>query len=146
MIPIIHMPRTIWIGVRASTNSYLSRAHNNRYVSQYANDIAAEHYLQFEQAQEMPIGAVLAKDSFVVTKQGRVVVSALGIMEKREPGHNPDVGDWHFMLVLPDGRIFGDSEESSPRAVNFCSDCHKNAGAEQHFLYFMPKRYRHSKP
>ena len=129
---------------RISTAPYLSRAHHNRYAHHFANDIAREHYQRFEGAGTLPVGSVIAKDSFVVSKKGRVVVSALSIMEKKQPGYNPDVGDWHFMLVLPDGRIFGDSEDSKDFAIKFCNECHQSAGPEQDYLYFMPKRYRSS--
>ena len=121
---------------------YLSRAHTNRYVVNYANAIAAEHYARFEAIDEMPVGAILAKDSFAVTQRGRVVIGALSIMEKMPDGFNPDYGDWRFSLVLPDGRLFGSTNGTDASSVEFCQRCHRDAGPEQDYLYFLPRRFR----
>ena len=72
-----------------SNGPYLSRAHGQRFVSNYANAIAAENYGKFETVGEMPVGSMMAKDSFVVTKSGRAVYGSLGIMEKMPAGFRP---------------------------------------------------------
>ena len=129
---------------RFSRTPYASRAHSRRYVNNYASPLAAEHYARFEQieAGEMPVGAWLAKDSLVVTESGRVAFGALALMEKMPPGFSPATGDWRFSLVLPDGRLFGSTNTVDQVTVEFCAECHKDAGPEQDFMFFMPKRYR----
>jgi hypothetical protein len=125
-----------------TTGPYLSRAHMKRYVSNYANKIAAPYYGRYEQSGKLPVGSALAKDSFVISKGGRVIFSALAIMEKMPPGFNPAGGDWRFTLVLPDGRLFGSTHADDEYTVEFCQKCHVDAGADRDFLFFMPKKYR----
>lgn len=127
---------------RFSTVPYASRAHSTRYVHNYANRIAAPYYARYEQSGRLPEGAMLAKDSFVVTRDGRVVYSALAIMEKMPPGFNPSGGDWRYTLILPDGRLFGSTGDRDAYTVQFCQECHQDAGEDRDFLFFMPKRYR----
>lgn len=121
---------------------YRSRRHNGRYVSNYANTVAAGPYSRYEAAGTMPVGSILAKDSFVVSEGGRVMFSALALMEKMPPGFNPEGGDWRFTLVLPDGRVFGRTGTSDGYAVNFCQKCHHKATPETDFLQLLPEAYR----
>lgn len=127
---------------RFSTGPYESRAHSRRYVSNYANAIAAEFYGRWEAIDKMPVGSILAKNSLIVTPEGRVGFGSLAILEKMPAGFNPDTGDWRFTLVLPDGRLFGQTNDDDQVAVKFCADCHQDAGPKQDFLFFMPQRYR----
>ena len=125
-----------------SNRPYLSKSHSRRYVTNYANAIAAPFYRNYEQSGTLPPGSVLAKDSFVVTPGGRVVYSALGLMEKMPAGFNPEGGDWRFTMILPDGRIFGSTNADDSFTVEFCQKCHQDAGADQDYLFFMPNKYR----
>ncbi|MDX1606607.1 MAG: hypothetical protein R3202_10475 [Candidatus Competibacterales bacterium] len=127
---------------RFSKMPYRSRRHSHRYVSNYANAVAAPHYIRYEQAGTMPVGSVLAKDSFAVAPSGRAVLGALSLMEKMPAGFNPEVGDWRFSLVLPDGRLFGSTGGVNGYAVKFCQECHIKAGAEQDYMYLLPETYR----
>lgn len=125
-----------------STIPYRSRSHSRRYVNNYANDIAAPLYGQYGAAGRLPEGSVIVKDSFVVTEEGRLVFGSLSIMEKMTTGFNPQGGDWRFTFVLPDGRLFGSTHELDEYTVEFCQDCHRDAGVEQDYLFFLPPKYR----
>ncbi len=125
---------------RYNTAPYRSATHGERYVNNYASP-AARAYGRFEAAGPMPPGAVLAKDSFTVTADGGVFSGPLFLMEKLPPGTAPDWGDWRYVMVMPDGSIFGDSRGDAPEAVRFCADCHATAGATDG-LFFVPERFR----
>jgi hypothetical protein len=125
-----------------STVPYRSRAHSRRYVNNYANDIAAPAYGKYGSGGSLPEGSVIVKDSFVVTEEGRLVFGSLGIMEKMTKGFNPQGGDWRFVFVLPDGRLFGSTNELDEYTVDFCQECHLDAGVEQDMLFFLPTKYR----
>jgi hypothetical protein len=125
---------------RFSTGPYRSKDHHGRYVSNFVNAIAAENYARYEASGEFPVGSVLAKDSFVVSNSGRVLLGALSVMEKMEPGFNRDGGDWRYTLILPDGRVFGRTGTSDAYAVEFCQDCHVDS-AQDH-VFFLPDAYR----
>jgi hypothetical protein len=125
---------------RYNTAPYRSATHGERYVNNDANP-AARAYGRFGKAGPMPPGAVLAKDSFTVTADGGVFSGPLFLMEKLPPGTASDWRDWRYVMVMPDGSIFGDSRGDAPEAVRFCADCHDTAGATDG-LFFVPPRFR----
>jgi hypothetical protein len=127
---------------RFNTAPYKSGTHGQRYVNNFANTVAEDGYGKFEDAPTMPVGSVLAKDSFKVTKKGEVKKGPLSIMEKMESGFNSDSLDWKYTLVLPNGKIMGTTSGKSSKKVAFCAACHNGMGAETDGLTFLPKQYR----
>ena len=125
---------------RFNTFPYLSATHGNRYVNNFANEQAAD-YGKLAPGEKMPVGAVLAKDSFTVTRERRVFAAALFIMEKLEPARNPDTGDWRYVMVLPDGSVFADTLGPTREQAEFCHACHQ-AVANRDYLFFIPPAYR----
>jgi class 3 adenylate cyclase len=126
---------------RYNTAPYLSATHGNRYVNNYANDIA-EAYGKAEAAGRLPQGSVLAKDGFEVTDRGDVLSGSLALMEKMAPGFNPEGRDWRYTMILPDGTLFGTTRGENAERVEFCMDCHIAAGEDQDHLFFVPEAYR----
>jgi len=118
---------------------YLSATHGNRYINNYANG-AARAYGQ--EGAEMPVGAVLAKDSFTITGQGDVFAGPLFVMEKMPAGFSPDTRDWRYTMIMPDGSLFGTTKGESSNRVEFCASCHATAGAVADDLFLVPERYR----
>ncbi|MFP6744807.1 MAG: hypothetical protein VCB77_06430 [Alphaproteobacteria bacterium] len=78
---------------RYSSAPYLSKTHGQWYFSNYGNRLAPE-YSRFEDAKTMPVGAVLAKDSFAATAAGEIFPGPLFLMEKTPPGFSNASGDW----------------------------------------------------
>ncbi len=126
---------------RYNVTPYLSATHGKRYVNNYANPLASG-YGKAEQAGTLPQGSVLAKDSFEVTDRGDVVSGPLFLMEKMEPGFNPEARDWRYTMIMPDGSLFGTTNGESSDRVEFCAACHLAAGDERDHLFFVPKRHR----
>ncbi len=126
---------------RYNTSPYLSATHGNRYVNNYAN-ARASVYGMAEQAGTLPEGSVLAKDSFEVTDRGDVLSGPLGLMEKMEPGFNPEGRDWRYTMIMPDGTLFGMTKGENSGRVEFCMDCNIAAGDDQDHLFFVPEGYR----
>lgn len=124
---------------RFSTAPYLSSGHGNRYVSNYGNAISSG-YLELEEGAQMPQGSILAKDSFTVTDNQKVYPGALFLMEKLEAGKNPDTGDWRYVMILPDGSLFGDTTGANPDSMEFCHDCHEQVEVLD-FLFGVPSGY-----
>ncbi len=122
---------------RYNTGPYLSATHGNRYVNNYANAKAND----YGASQPVPVGAIFAKDSFTVTKEGKLYGGALFLMEKLPAGVSRQTADWRYWMILPDGSVLGDSEDDSARAMEFCHTCHKIV-ARKDYLYFVPKAYR----
>jgi len=126
-----------------STAPYPSAQHGRRYVNNYAND-AASAYGRYENAGKMPVGAIIAKDSFEVTARGDVLSGPLFVMEKMPEDFHAATGDWRYTMILPNGHIFGRTEKNDLNNTGFCADCHRAAGAETDDLLFLPEDYRRS--
>jgi hypothetical protein len=119
---------------------YLSATHGDRYINNYAK--AKDKAYGRERAGPMPKGAVLAKDSFTVTRQGDVFTGPLFLMEKMAPGFAPDGRDWRYRMIMPDGSLFGTTKGEGSEKVEFCATCHATAGEAADHLFFVPEKYR----
>lgn len=128
---------------RFNTEPYRSGPHGALFVNHYANGIASA-YGRYERVGRLPEGAIVVKDSFVVTRSGEVMTGPLFLMEKRKKGFNPDTNDWLFMMIRPQGTVAGMTNGKNAEAVRFCGKCHNKAPAGQDSLYFMPKDVRRS--
>ena len=126
---------------RYNITPYLSATHGQRYVNNYANQRAIA-YGKAEKAGTLPEGSVLAKDSFEVTDRGDVLTGPLVLMEKMQPGFNPDNRDWRYTMVMSDGSLFGTTKGEGLERVAYCADCHRAAGDKQDHLFFVPKQLR----
>lgn len=126
---------------RYNTAPYRSSLHGERFVNNYANRSAAR-YARFEKLGAMPPGAIIAKDSFNVTKSGQVLTGPFFLMEKKPPGFNPASNDWLFMMIRPDGGLVGITRGRGSDNVVFCAECHNKAPAGQDNLYLLPKKVR----
>ena len=125
---------------RYNSAPYLSATHGNHYLNNYANERASA-YGEFEGAGRLPVGAVIAKDSFSVTESGGILLGPLFIMEKMPQGFNYVSGDWKFTLVRADGTLFGETNGPGAGRVEYCIACHLARERYDH-LYFIPKDYR----
>ncbi len=98
-------------------------------------------YLKYENAGILPAGAIIAKDSFVVAKDGSLTLGPLFVMEKMEKGFSYVSGDWRYSMVMPDGSIFGKTNGENAERVEFCIGCHLAREKYDH-LYFVPSKFR----
>ncbi len=125
---------------RFNTSPYNSATHGQRYVNNCAN-AKGRAYGMFEKAGILPVGAVIAKDSFTVNEKGATGTGPLFIMEKMPQGFNYVSGDWRYTMIMPDGSIFGQTKGENSEGVKFCISCHLAAEQNDH-LHFMPKEVR----
>ncbi len=103
----------------SATRPAVAGAHGERFLQTFANDVAAEQYLKFEdEGVVMPAGSILAKESIKLGKEGKPArVGPLFIMEKLAAGEAPDTGDWFYSGVQPNGKPLKIKQ-------SFCHDCH----------------------
>ncbi|WP_420585901.1 cytochrome P460 family protein [Ruegeria sp.] len=118
---------------------YISATHGQRFVNSYANRMA-HNYGTMQEGDKLPVGSVLAKDSVTVTDEGNIHPGALFVMEKMPEGTLPDTADWRYVMILPDGSVFGDTTGHRARAVAYCHDCHE-AVADRDYTFFVPEEY-----
>lgn len=126
---------------RYSRVAYQSATHGGRYVQNYANP-TARAYGAFENSGKMPVGSVLAKDSFTITGKGRVSVGPLFLMEKMSSGFNAESGNWKYTMIMPNGSTFGETNGRNSSGMQFCIECHAAVAEEQDHMMFMPEEYR----
>ncbi len=125
---------------RYNSAPHLSKTHGQRYANSFANGLAAG-YGAFESADTMPVGAVIAKDSFAATASGDIFPGPLFLMEKVKPGFSNASGDWLYTMIIPDGTVFGVTKGEGTERVEYCIGCHLARERYDH-LYFPPKGYR----
>ena len=125
---------------RFNSAPYRSATHGERFVNNYAN-ASANDYGLFEEAGEMPAGAVIVKDTFYVAQSGGVFPGALMVMEKMSDGFDEATGDWRYSMIMPDGSLFGTTGGENAGSVAFCADCHALA-ARNDYLFFIPEEFR----
>jgi len=118
---------------------YISATHGQRFVNSYANRIA-HNYGTLKEGEKLPVGSVLAKDSVTVTDEGNIHPGALFVMEKLPEGTSPQTADWRYIMVMPDGSLFGDTMGFRASAVSYCHDCHE-AVADRDYTFFVPEEY-----
>ncbi|OGA36003.1 MAG: hypothetical protein A3G80_10570 [Betaproteobacteria bacterium RIFCSPLOWO2_12_FULL_62_13b] len=125
---------------RVNTAPYLSATHGNHYLNNYVNDIGAA-YGRFEKAGKLPVGSIIAKDSFSMTRGGEILLGGLFVMEKMPGGFNDVTDDWKYTLIQADGTLFGETNGTGSKRVEYCIACHL-ARKHQDHLWFLPKPYR----
>ena len=126
---------------RYSKVAYQSSTHGGRYVQNYAN-AKGRAYGLFERAGVMPVGTVLAKDSFGVGGGGHVAPGPMFIMEKMNNGFNKASGDWKYTMITPAGAVFGATNGKNSAGMQFCAECHAAVGEEQDHMMLLPEEYR----
>lgn len=93
--------------------------HGNRFLITWVNQVGAAEYLQYkDEAVNIPAGTIIAKESFAITKDGKVRKGPLFFMEKTAAGKSPKSNDWYYYAVAPNGK---------PMAIDVykaCSECH----------------------
>lgn len=132
-----------------NNSPYVSEQHGDRLVNDYGND-KATGYGDFENGGVLPVGAVIAMDSFKIIPSclplaitaDAVEAGPLFVMEKMEHGFNPGTGDWQFSMISPDGVLVGQTLGTGHDKVQFCADCHQSVSQEQDWLFFLPHKYR----
>ena len=129
-----------WTNV--STQPYVSATHGNRFVNNYANSKAAKKYSKYEKVGKMPVGSVLAKDSFVAAPNGKTSPGPMFVMEKMKRGFNKASGNWRYTLIMPNGGVIGVTNGKNSKAVKFCYQCHMEVAQNQDSLMLLPNEFR----
>jgi len=88
--------------------------HSDRYLVTRVNAKGFRAYTQYAEDVTMPVGTVISKESFTISKKGKGKAGPLFLMEKVAPGTSPDTGDWFYSMV---------SAKGVPLAVNVGRDC-----------------------
>lgn len=103
--------------------------HSNRYLMTYINDIGLDTYTAYATSDvDMPVGSLVAKESFKIKKGGKLKAGPLFIMEKVGKDKAPKAGGWVYSAVKANGK---------PMKVkqSFCHSCHQAYAAQDALGY-----------
>lgn len=94
--------------------------HGNRFLFTFANDVAYDTYVQYpsEDGFAMPVGSILAKESYKLRDDGTPRPGPLFIMTKVDAGVADEFGAWVYSAVQPNGKPMNIKQ-------SFCHDCHQ---------------------
>ncbi len=95
--------------------------HGKRFLMTFVNETGYAEYVKFaDEIVKMPVGSLIAKESFNVSKKGVVKKGPLFFMTKVEAGSEADkYGNWVYAAFNPKGKEMKIKQ-------GFCHGCHKN--------------------
>ena len=110
--------------------------HGKRFLMTFVNDIGFEEYTKFsDERGPMPVGTIIAKESFNVNKKGKVAKGPLFFMTKAAAGGEADqYGNWVYAAFSAKGKAMKIKQK-------FCHDCH-GAYEDQDSLGYPVADYR----
>jgi len=119
-------------GVTA-TAPYSPGAHSDRLLLTFANDIAYDTYVEYGYGDDfsMPVGSILAKESFSLRNNGNPRPGPLFIMTKVEDGVADEFDNWVYSALQPNGNAMGIQQ-------SFCHDCHVGFADQDNLGYPAP--------
>lgn len=94
-----------------------SSPHVNKYVSVFVNPVGREEMMT-KQSPKFPIGSMIVKEK--LGSADSTTPEVLTAMIKREPGYNPEGGDWEYLVL--DGAASKIVEQGK---LTRCSGCHR---------------------
>ena len=109
--------------------------HGSRFLTTFVNDTGYLEYVRFkDEGAKMPVGTVIAKESFNVNKKGKVKRGPLFFMEKVAAGEADEFGNWVYSALQPKGKVMNIHP-------SFCHNCHTNF-EDQDSLGYPEEDYR----
>ena len=122
---------------KAATGPAAPGVHGGRFLLTWVNETGYDDYVKYDtEDADMPVGTVIAKESFEVSDTGEATPGPLFIMQKVEQELTPETDGWYYMLVAPDG---------TPQAVpvmTACNECHAGFGEAQDYLGYPVEEVR----
>jgi hypothetical protein len=94
--------------------------HGSRFLMTFVNEVGFDEYVKFsDEGAKMPVGTLIAKESFNVNKKGIVKKGPLFFMEKVAAGEADEFGNWVYSALQTKGKVMKIKQK-------FCHDCHGN--------------------
>ena len=104
---------------KASELERKKNPHEATFITVYVNNIGREAMFAKE-VQTFPQGSLIVKEKINSRLEGSNKPVLYTIMRKREPGFNPNLGDWEFAVVGPNGT----DVQGRGKLAN-CQSCHR---------------------
>lgn len=92
--------------------------HGERFLMTFVNETGFAEYVKFaDEGVEMPVGTLIAKESFKLNKENVAKGGPLFTMEKVAAGTADEFDNWVYGGVQPNGKAMKFKQ-------SFCHDCH----------------------
>ena len=102
----------------AATGPAATGTHGKRFLMTFANDTAYDEYVKYsDERGPMPVGSILAKESFNVSKKGKIKKGPVFFMTKVAASDAKEYGNWIYAAVTPKGKVMKVKQ-------GFCHGCH----------------------
>jgi len=93
--------------------------HGGRFLMTFVSEPGDTEYLKYKDEDvNIPAGTLIAKESFLVTDEGKVRKGPLFLMQKVAAGVSPETMGWYYMAVLPNGKPL------RVDVMKACNECH----------------------
>ncbi len=106
----------------ASTQPAATGTHGNRFLMTFVNETGYTEYVKFSEDRKenpMPVGSIIAKESFNLSKKGEVKKGPLFFMTKAAAGGEAEkYGNWVYAAFSPKGKQMKIKQ-------GFCAGCHQ---------------------
>ena len=103
----------------ASTIAGAPGVHGKRFLMTFVNEVGYEEYVKYsEERGAMPVGTLIAKESFNVNKKGKVAKGPLFFMKKVAAGEADEFGSWVYSAFAASGKTMKIKQ-------GFCHGCHE---------------------
>ena len=76
-----------------------------------------------------PVGSVSIKP---FNNDGKPGVDGIAVMIKKEPGYDPENGDWHYEMRTPKGELMKKGGMPMAGKIGMCIGCHAAASAKDY--------------
>jgi hypothetical protein len=106
--------------------------HSNRLLMTYVNDVGIDTYLTYAIGLDMPLGSLIAKESYEIKGSGKLKEGPLFFMEKVGVDKAPETAGWYYSALKDNGK---------PMSVkqSFCHSCHMAYAAQDYLGFPQPE-------
>ncbi len=81
-----------------------------------------------------PVGTIVLKENFALANGVPTAPLTVTLMRKRDPGYDPEAGDWEYVQYDPQGHLVLQGNTQNPAVKAACSECHENL-ASRDFIF-----------
>jgi hypothetical protein len=117
--------------------------HGDKFIWVYGNELAQQELWKGVE-RTFPVGSVIVKEKYGAPEGGEPEL--LTVMIKRDPGYNPEVGDWEFATVAMEAK-----KAVERGKLKTCMSCHQRTPDTDHVFSvreatYAPEEQERSQP
>lgn len=123
-----------------SQDPEIYRFNHFEYMRRFEEDLDEDDEDEIKPFRQYKPGTVIVKENFFTVKGEPITPVSLTIMIKREPGYDPNNGDWEYIQISATGDTIVAGKADEPAIKALCSDCHMNMQDRDYLFHTMYNR------